>query len=159
MKSKVNNKFHGISTPEDLKDAWHKLTNRPEEELNVLWNFDGWLVKPKKNETTFNIININPNKQETGHWCLAVLMPDDKVLYYNPIQKQILQKFGYVEQADLPPDKAIDLLSKHYDVLVDLTGEQNPTGKYSSSCGYYCLEKLRDYINQKPIKHYAIISH
>ena len=108
-----------------------------------------------------NIININPNKNETGHWCCSVLLPHNKVIYYNPIQKQIKQTIlnnSIYPNQNLPNDEGIMNLLKHYDVLIDLTGEQQPTGRYSSSCGYYCLEKLRDYIMMKPITQSLFVS-
>lgn len=148
-------KFHGISNADELKKTWKNLTNRPEDEINVLWNFDGWLMNG------LNIININPNKNETGHWCCSVLLPHNKVIYYNPIQKQIKQTIlnnSIYPNQNLPNDEGIMNLLKHYDVLIDLTGEQQPTGRYSSSCGYYCLEKLRDYIMMKPITQSLFVS-
>lgn len=144
--------FHGTSNEDELKQAWHNLTNRPEDEIIVNWLFDDKHLPT----SDFNIININSNKNTIGHFCLIVKLNDDYVIYYNPIQEQIKQTLGLIEN-DLPIDESVKILMNYYNVLVDLTGEQHSKGKYSSSCGYYCLKRLRDYLNCNPITNYVVL--
>lgn len=154
-------KFHGISSPEELKQAWTNLTNRPADEIKFIWDFSE--NTSPYDLTQANIINIRQDKESTGHWCLVYKLTDDKILYYNPIRKQILKTlidddFLNESSEEIPKDEALEILLKMFDTLVDLSGEQNVMGKYSSSCGYYCLYKLREYLKQKPISQCVILS-
>lgn len=155
-------KFHGISSPEELKQAWTNLTNRSADEIKFIWDFSE--NTSPYDLTQANIININQDKESTGHWCLVYKLTDDKILYYNPIRKQILKTLiddDFLNESshgqEIPKDEALELLLKMFDTLVDLSGEQSIIGKYSSSCGYYCLYKLREYLKQKPISQCVIL--
>lgn len=133
------NKFHGISNPNELKKTWYNLTNRNPNEINVLWNpyeFDKY--------KDFNIINILYNEDEPdmiGHWCLLLKLDDNNIIFYNPINKPFFNDF-------------LNLLCQKYNVLFDMTGKQKIGNK---SCGYYCLHKLREYIFMKPITKYEFV--
>ena len=133
------NTFHGISTPDELKHTWVNLTNRDYDELNILWN-------PYKfnDYKTLNIVNIlyDPDKPDSiGHWCVVVKLNNENVIFFNPINKPFFNDY-------------LLALTSMYNVLFDLTGQQKIGNK---SCGFYCLHKLREYINLTPIRKYEIL--
>ena len=158
-------KFKGLSTAEDLKNAWHNLTDLNENTLNVIWDF----VNIDQIKNGCNIINsrYNPNNpNEIGHYC-AIFKTPNLLIYHNPIsgvmartlnemeispeEKTEILKSMKIKETDLmkyPVDEALKKVNeqakqKKLNTHYDLTGEQKMN---SNSCGYYCLAKLYDYI-------------
>lgn len=153
--------FKGLSSPDELKTAWHNLTNLPENTLNVVWDFMD--VNQLKNGC--NVINsrYNPdNPNEIGHYC-AIFKTPHFMIYYNPIsrvmartcyemtnnpeiKKNILKHQGLTKEKLMtyPIDEALKRVDSQVNNLkFDLTGEQRIN---SNSCGFYCLAKLYDYL-------------
>lgn len=161
--------FHGLSSPEQLKTAWHNLTNLPNKTLNVVWDYQPNKYGLKQLNIGCNIINSrydpnNPN--QIGHYC-AIFMTPHKLIYYNPIsgvmyrtcyditnseeeKKELAKHFNINKLNNYPIDEALTSTviqcPKH--IIFDMTGEQRIN---SNSCGFYCLAKLYDYIT-KPKK-------
>ena len=175
-------KFRGLSTPEQLKTAWHNLTNLPEDTLNVVWDYEPNKYGLSQLKIGCNIINSRYNPQEPnaiGHYC-AIFLTRKKLIYYNPIggvmyhtcyeiipnnsqhheelKRNLIKHFGHNDINKYPLDDALIQTTnavtseKKLNIIYDMTGEQRIS---SNSCGFYCLAKLYDYlINPKKTRYH-----
>lgn len=121
--------FHGLSSPQELKDTWFNLTEgQGLNDINVIWNF---------NEASLSQLTDGPNivnvlykfvENDTGHYVL-IFKPKGRncFFYFDPlgalplewISKGINECFGAK-------------------IVVDTSGEQKING---NSCGFRCLYK------------------
>lgn len=131
--------FSGLSSPEDLKQAWKELiydsdSNKEESDINVIWDYQS----PEQLKPGLNIINCLYNPEapdETGHYCLIFWRTDDaqeEVLFYNPVMSHTADDVCVKILEDLGNEFGID------NVKVDLSGSQHLD---SSNCGYHCLTR------------------
>ena len=138
----MNSKFHGLSSPDDLKQMWKQLKyDSDSKDINVIWDY----TSPEQLQPGPNILNIlySPETpQETGHYVLAYLLPknENKLIYFNPIASHTL------DEISLPKLKLLNDYFKG-NVYVDMSGTQPMNGKDSDSCGYYCLTKAFNIYN------------
>lgn len=136
-------KFHGLSSPDDLKQMWKQLKYDSDmKDINVIWDY----TSPEQLQPGPNILNIlySPETpKETGHYVLAYFLKGDKLIYFNPIASHTL------DEISLPKLK---LLNEYFkgNVYVDMSGTQPMNGKDSDSCGYYCLTKAFNIYNSLP---------
>lgn len=137
--------FSGLSSPEDLKQAWKELiydsdSNKEESDINVIWDYQS----PEQLKPGLNIINCLYNPEapdETGHYCLIFWNSSDtsgnsdvqeEVLFYNPVMSHTADDVCVKILEDLGNEFGID------NVKVDLSGSQHLD---SSNCGYHCLTR------------------
>lgn len=131
--------FEGLSSPEDLKQAWKELIYDSDlyndsADINVIWDYQS----PEQLKPGLNIINClyspeAPN--ETGHYCLIFWNDSDvveEVLFYNPVMSHTADEKCVKILEDLGNEFGID------NVKVDLSGSQHLD---SSNCGYHCLTR------------------
>ena len=135
--------FHGLSSPDDLKQMWRELKHDSDlKDINVIWDY----TSPEQIQPGPNILNIlySPETpKETGHYVLAYLLPidkGDKLIYFNPVASHTL------DEISLPKLKQLNEYFKN-NVYVDMSGTQPMNGKDSDSCGYYCLTKAFNIYN------------
>lgn len=130
----MEKKFHGLSSPDDLKIMWKELKHDNDNtDINIIWDY----LKPEQLKQGFNIVNIlyNPDEpDETGHYCL-ITVEDDKITFFNPIAEHTLDQLDKLFE--------LDKYSNH-NFYIDMTGKQ-PID--SSDCGYYCLTKAFNVYN------------
>lgn len=139
MERNSKNKFHGLSTPEELISMWDELKlDEDERKLNVIWDY----TSPKQLKTGFNIVNILYNPQypeETGHYVLITVNPKlNEVEYFNPVSNHTEDNLDKLE------DIMKYFYKKKYEVNVDLSGKQTET---SDNCGFHCLTHAYNYYN------------
>jgi hypothetical protein len=138
-----NSKFHGLSSPDDLKQMWKQLKYDSDmKDINVIWDY----TSPEQLQPGPNILNIlySPETpKETGHYVLAYLLPNLQLIYFNPIASHTL------DEISLPKLKLLNDYFKG-NVYVDMSGTQPMNGKDSDSCGYYCLTKAFNIYNSLP---------
>lgn len=136
METESKLKFHGLSSPDDLKRMWKELKHDNDNtDINIIWDY----VQPEQLKPGFNIVNIlyHPNfPDETGHYCLITVdVQDGRIYYFNPIADHSLDQ----------TDKLFDLDNFcNHNLFIDMTGKQPIT---SSDCGYYCLTKAFNMYN------------
>lgn len=125
------NKFHGLSSPEDLIEMWKELKHDSDsKDINVIWDYE----HPEQLKPGFNIVNILYDSNEPngiGHYILITV--DDKskhVEYFDPISSHTPEN---EDEIDLINDYFED---KGYSVDVSLEGTQKES---SENCGYHCL--------------------
>lgn len=145
----MNSKFHGLSSPDDLKQMWKQLKyDSDSKDINVIWDY----TSPEQLQPGPNILNIlySPETpQETGHYVLAYFLKsnnsdkENKLIYFNPIASHTL------DEISLPKLKLLNDYFKG-NVYVDMSGTQPMNGKDSDSCGYYCLTKAFNIYNSLP---------
>lgn len=148
----MNSKFHGLSSPDDLKQMWKQLKYDSDlKDINVIWDY----TSPEQLQPGPNILNIlySPETpQETGHYVLAYFLKsnetpinknENKLIYFNPIASHTL------DEISLPKLKQLNDYFKG-NVYVDMSGTQPMNGKDSDSCGYYCLTKAFNIYNSLP---------
>lgn len=142
----MNSKFHGLSSPDDLKQMWKQLKyDSDSKDINVIWDY----TSPEQLQPGPNILNIlySPETpQETGHYVLAYFLKSNeisKIIYFNPIASHTL------DEISLPKLKLLNDYFKG-NVYVDMSGTQPMNGKDSDSCGYYCLTKAFNIYNSLP---------
>lgn len=139
MERSSKNKFHGLSTPEELISMWDELKlDEDKRKLNVIWDY----TSPKQLKTGFNIVNILYNPQypeETGHYVLITVNPNiNEVEYFNPVSNHTEDNLDKLE------DIMKYFYKKKYEVNVDLSGKQTET---SDNCGFHCLTHAYNYYN------------
>lgn len=120
-------KFRGLSSPEELKETWHNMTEGQEEflPLDVVWSFDGEFLETI-NDGLYVCNLLYPYiGNNTGHY-IAIYKNGADVYYFDPL-------------GTLPP-KWVNNYLKNY--KIDLEGEQKING---NSCGFRCLTKLFKY--------------
>lgn len=138
--------FHGLSTPEELKNMWKELRlYEDDNDINVIWDY----TKPQQLKPGFNIVNIlyDPeHPDETGHYCLITVNNNKRpkeVEFFNPVASHTGDN----------KDKLKDILKyfskRNYDVNVNLLGTQTET---SENCGYHCLTHAYNYYNKQENK-------
>lgn len=139
--------FHGLSSPDDLKQMWKELKHDSDsKDINVIWDY----TSPEQIQPGPNILNIlySPETpKETGHYVLAYLLPidkGDKLIYFNPVASHTL------DEISVPKLKLLNEYFKNK-VYVDMSGTQPMNGKDSDSCGYYCLTKAFNIYNSLPV--------
>jgi hypothetical protein len=131
--------FSGLSSPEDLKQAWKELIydsdlDNDSADINVIWDYQS----PEQLKPGLNIINCLYNPEapdETGHYCLIFWNSSDiqeEVLFYNPVMSHTADDVCVKILEDLGNKFGID------NVKVDLSGSQHLD---SSNCGYHCLTR------------------
>lgn len=137
--------FSGLSSPEDLKQAWKELIydsdlDNDSADINVIWDYQS----PEQLKPGLNIINCLYNPEapdETGHYCLIFWNSSDtsgnsdvqeEVLFYNPVMSHTADDVCVKILEDLGNEFGID------NVKVDLSGSQHLD---SSNCGYHCLTR------------------
>lgn len=133
--------FSGLSSPEDLKQAWKELIydsdlDNDSADINVVWDYQS----PEQLKPGLNIINCLYNPEapdETGHYCLIFWNSSDtsgnsEVLFYNPVMSHTADDVCVKILEDLGNEFGID------NVKVDLSGSQHLD---SSNCGYHCLTR------------------
>lgn len=126
--------FHGLSSPQELKDTWFNLTEgQGLNDVNIIWNFDETTLPQLKEGP--NIVNILYKYigNNTGHYVL-IFKPKgrvDHLIYFDPL-------------AALPPEWVSKEIYECFNskVVVDTSGEQSING---NSCGYRCLYKALMY--------------
>lgn len=133
------NKFHGLSTPEELISMWDELKlDEDSRKMNVIWDY----TSPKQLKPGFNIVNIlyNPDyPEETGHYVLITVNPTiNEVEYFNPVSNHTEDNLDKLE------DIMKYFYKKKYEVNVDLSGKQTET---SDNCGFHCLTHAYNYYN------------
>ena len=147
-----DSKFHGLSSPDDLKQMWRELKHDSDlKDINVIWDY----TSPEQIQPGPNILNIlySPETpKETGHYVLAYLLKSNEIpnhsnsqlIYFNPVASHTL------DEISLPKLK---LLNEYFkgNVYVDMSGTQPMNGKDSDSCGYYCLTKAFNIYNSLPV--------
>lgn len=135
--------FHGLSSPDDLKQMWRELKHDSDsKDINVIWDY----TSPEQLQPGPNILNIlySPETpKETGHYVLAYFL-GDKLIYFNPVASHTL------DEISLPKLKQLNDYFKN-NVYVDMSGTQPMNGKDSDSCGYYCLTKAFNIYNSLPV--------
>lgn len=126
--------FHGLSSPQELKDTWFNLTEgQGIGDVNVIWNFNESTLPQLKDGG--NIVNILYKYigNNTGHYVLIFKPSNDarRIFYFDPL-------------AALPPEWVSKGINECFasKVVVDTSGEQNING---NSCGYRCLYKALMY--------------
>ena len=135
------NKFHGLSTPEELQEMWRKLKkDKDPKDLNVIWEYK----EPKQLKSGFNIVNIlyDPNHPtETGHYVLITVNDKKKeVEYFNPVASHTVDN---LEKMDVIDDY---FKKKDYTLQVNLSGKQKES---SDNCGFHCLTHAYNYYNDE----------
>ena len=131
------NKFHGLSSPEDLRQMWRQLKHDDDsQDINVIWDYQ----TPYQLKEGFNIVNIlyDPSTpDETGHYCLIHLNNENgKIIFFNPIASHSMDQKKHLW----------DLIKVFGEdnVFIDMSGKQSLN---SSDCGYYCLTKAFNIYN------------
>lgn len=128
-----NQKFHGLSSPQELIEMWRELRyDDDDDDINVIWDY----MEPEDLKPGFNIVNIKYNPKaptETGHYVLISVLPKDKpeeIEYFNPVaahtkddEDKLNDILNFAEEHDLESN-------------VDLSGKQTET---SENCGFHCL--------------------
>lgn len=136
--------FHGLSSPDDLKQMWRELKHDSDlKDINVIWDY----TSPEQIQPGPNILNILYNiktPKETGHYVLAYLLPNQQLIYFNPVASHTL------DEISVPKLKSMNDYFKG-NVYVDMSGTQPMNGKDSDSCGYYCLTKAFNIYNSLPV--------
>lgn len=136
--------FHGLSSPDDLKQMWKELKHDSDlKDINVIWDY----TSPEQIQPGPNILNIlySPETpKETGHYVLAYLLPNHQLIYFNPVASHTL------DEISVPKLKQLNEYFKN-NVYVDMSGTQPMNGKDSDSCGYYCLTKAFNIYNSLPV--------
>ena len=134
----------GMSTGEDLIEVWNKFKSEDEENLIVNWDFQD--IKPRSEGFVY-IQNLRSlyNKDVPGHW-VACVREGSIMYYYDP--------FGCIL-----PKRGVDKLKDVKFIYESLTHDQSFKGENSTSCGYYCIFFLLNFIRKfkKPAP-YAVFS-
>ena len=123
----------GMSTGEDLIEVWNKFKSNDEEELIVNWEFQD--IKTRGDGYVY-IQNLRSlyNPDVPGHW-VACVREGKIIYYYDPfgcsLTKRGVEKFK---------DCAF--------IYESLKQEQSFTGENSTSCGYYCILFLLNFIRR-----------
>lgn len=125
------NKFHGLSSPDELIDMWRELRyDDDDQDINVIWDY----TSPKQLESGFNVVNIKYDPKEPraiGHYVLITKDDDNKEIeYFNPVSNHTKDDEDKLNEL-LKYSEEIDYVSN-----VDLSGKQTET---SENCGFHCL--------------------
>lgn len=128
--------FHGLSSPQELKDTWVNLTEgQGIGGVNVIWNFTESTLSQLKDGP--NIVNILYKYigNNTGHYVL---------IFKRQLAKRLASFIYFDPLATLPPEWVSKEIYDTFNakVVVDTSGEQNING---NSCGYRCLYKALMY--------------
>lgn len=123
----------GMSTGEDLIEVWNKFRSEKEEKLMVNWEFSD--IKSRSDGYVY-IQNLRSlyNKNVPGHW-VACVREGSIIYYYDPFGC-ILTKRG------------VEKFKNCSFIYESLTHDQSFTGENSTSCGYYCIFFLLNFIRK-----------
>jgi hypothetical protein len=129
-------KFHGLSTPEDLKAMWRELKHDDDQsDLNVIFDYES----PEQLKEGFNILNIlyDPeHSKEIGHYVLFTNLPNYKE-YFDPVPSNTNKFYDKIKDI-------VDYLKN--DILISMEGKQQLGTK---DCGYHCLAHAFNIYNSK----------
>lgn len=125
------NKFHGLSSPEDLIEMWKELKHDDDsKDINVIWDYE----HPEQLKPGFNIVNIlydSNDPDQIGHYVLITVNDKTKeVEYFDPISSHTPEN---EDEIDLINDY---FKNKGYSTNISLEGTQKES---SENCGYHCL--------------------
>lgn len=131
------NKFHGLSSPEDLIEMWKELKHdNDSKDINVIWDYE----HPEQLKPGFNIVNIlydSNDPDQIGHYVLITVNDSSdtsgkskEVEYFDPISSHTPEN-----------EDEIDLINEYfknkgYSLDISLEGTQKES---SENCGYHCL--------------------
>lgn len=122
--------FHGLSSPEELKNTWFNLTEgQGIPDINVIWEFQPSICKDLQDGLYVVNLLYQYIGNKTGHYVVIYIKGKERI-YFDPL-------------GCLPPEDILPYVN-----VVDLEGAQAING---NSCGYRCLTKLFKYaLGYKP---------
>lgn len=123
----------GMSSGEDLIEVWNKFKGKDEEQLIVNWEFQD--IK-SRSEGYVYIQNLRSlyNKDVPGHW-VACVREGKIIYYYDPFGCILVQR-------------GVDKFTDCAFIYESLKHDQPFTGENSTSCGYYCIFFLLNFIRK-----------
>lgn len=129
-------KFHGLSSPEDLKAMWRELKHDDDDnDINIIWNYE----HPRQLKEGFNILNIlydSEHPNDVGHYVLFTNLPKYKE-YFDPVAKNTNNTYDKIKDI-------VDYLNN--DIYISYEGKQRIGSK---DCGYHCLAHAFNIYNSK----------